>query len=127
MLYRALADLVLLLHGLFVVFAVAGGLLVLRWRWALALHLPAALWAVAVELFGLFCPLTPLEKSFRQAAGASGYPGGFVEHYLLPLLYPGGLTPAVQLVLAALVVAANLVVYAVVWRRLRSGRDSLAA
>ena len=118
---RVLADLVVVLHGAFIVFVVAGGLLVLCWRWAPALHLPAALWGVFVELTGRACPLTPLENSLRRAAGDAGYAGGFIEHYLLPVIYPAALTPRVQLVLAAGVVVANALVYAVVWRRRRGG------
>lgn len=119
MIYRVLADLVLGLHLLFIVFAVAGGFLLLRWRWTPAVHLPAAGWAVLVELLGLPCPLTPLENALRRAAGASGYSGGFVDHYLAPLIYPAGLSPRVQLTLAGLVVLANLLVYTIVWRRRR--------
>lgn len=124
MLYAVLAELVLVLHLLFIAFAVAGGLFALRWAWAPAFHLPAVLWGVALELFGLVCPLTPLENLLRRAAGASGYTGGFVEQYLTPVIYPGGLTPSVQLALAALLVAANLLVYSAVWARgLRKGRE----
>jgi hypothetical protein len=118
MVSRVLADLVLLLHLAFIVFVLAGGLLALRWRWAPALHLPAALWGAFVEISSRACPLTPLENSFRRAAGAAGYSGGFIEHYLLPAIYPSALTPRIQLVLAAFVIVANLLVYAVVcWRR----------
>lgn len=116
---RALADFVLVLHVAFIVFVLAGGLLALRWRWVPAVHLPAAFWGVFVEVSGRMCPLTPLESSLRRAAGDAGYAGGFIEHYLLPVIYPAGLTPRVQLVLAGLVVLANALVYAVVWRRRR--------
>jgi Protein of Unknown function (DUF2784) len=117
MLYRVLADLVVGAHALFVVFVMAGGLLALRWRWVAAVHLPTAVWGALIEFKGWVCPLTPLEKSLRAAAGQAGYQGGFIEHYLLPALYPAGLTPEVQLVLGSLVVAVNLGVYGlVVWR-----------
>lgn len=122
MLERALADLVLLAHLLFIAFAVLGGLLVLRWLWAAALHLPAVLWGAFVELTGGVCPLTPLENSLRRAAGESGYSGGFIEHYLLPLVYPASLSRGVQLSLAAALVGLNLAVYLAVWlRRRRTG------
>ncbi len=100
MIYRALADLVLVLHLGFIVFVVAGGLLALRWGWAPLVHLPAALWGVFVEVSGRVCPLTPLENALRRAAGASGYSGGFMEHYLVPVVYPSALSHPVQLVLA---------------------------
>ena len=115
--YRLAADAVRLLHLGFIAFAVLGGLLALRWRRAPWLHLPAVAWAAWIESSGGLCPLTPLENRLRVLAGQSGYPGGFIEHYLLPLIYPAGLTREVQLVLAGFVVLVNLAVYAWVWRR----------
>ena len=114
MMYRILADLVVGVHALFVAFVVIGGLLALRWPWVAALHLPAAVWGALIEFQGWICPLTPLEKSLRAAAGEAGYRGGFIEHYLLPALYPAGLTRGVQLVLGASVIVVNLLVYGVV-------------
>jgi hypothetical protein len=124
--YRALADLVVAAHVAFVVFVVLGGLLALRFRRAPWLHLPAAAWGVYVELAGRVCPLTPLENALRRAAGEAGYAGGFVEHHVVPVLYPAGLSPPTQAALAAIVVVANVAVYAFVWRRRRApapGRD----
>lgn len=126
MAHRLLADLVLLLHLGFILFAVAGGLLALRWRWAPLLHVPAVAWGAYIEMSGGVCPLTPLENALRQAAGSSGYPGGFIEHYLLPLLYPGSLTRSVQLVLVGLLVVTNGLVYAIVVRRHRARRTPAA-
>ncbi|PZX23448.1 conserved hypothetical protein; putative membrane protein [Cupriavidus phytorum] len=114
-----LADLVVILHALFIVFVVAGGLLVLRWPRAAWVHLPAAVWGVLIEWAGWICPLTPLENTLRQAAGQAGYSGGFVERYLLPLIYPAGLTPAVQLWLGLVVLVVNVAIYALWWRRRR--------
>lgn len=119
MLHRALADAVVALHLAFIVFVVAGGLLTLVWRRAPLVHVPAALWGAWVEITGRTCPLTPLENSLRRAAGASGYDGGFVEHYLIPIVYPPGLTRGAQLVLAAAVLVANAAIYTLVWRRRR--------
>ena len=115
-----LADLVVVLHLTFVVFLIAGGLLALRWPRAAFVHLPAAAWGAFIELSGRICPLTPLENDLRRAAGEAGYEGDFVTHYLLPVLYPPGLTREVQLVLAAVVLIVNAGVYAVVWRRHRA-------
>ena len=127
MAYRILADLVVGVHALFVVFVVAGGLLALRWPWVAAAHLPAAVWGALIEFRGWICPLTPLEKSLRASAGQAGYQGGFIEHYLLPVLYPAGLTGEVQLVLGSLVIAVNVVIYGMVlWRR-RAGAGASAA
>jgi hypothetical protein len=116
---RIAADLVLILHLGFILFAVLGGLLALRrpgWAWV---HIPTALWAALIEFAGWICPLTPLENALRRAGGQAGYGEGFVEHYLLPIVYPGGLTREVQLVLGIGVLAINVAVYAVVWRRSR--------
>jgi hypothetical protein len=111
MLYRVLADAVVGLHGLFVVFVVMGGLLLVRWPALVWAHLPAAVWGALIEFAGWICPLTPLEKSLRARAGEVGYPGGFIEHYLLPVLYPAALTREVQLALGALVVGLNIAIY----------------
>lgn len=117
--YRVAADAVLLLHGLFVLFAVLGGLLAARRRWVAWVHLPAAAWAAWIEFSGGVCPLTPLENSLRARAGATPYEGGFVDHYLLPLVYPTGLTPRIQVALGVIVLLANLAIYAWVLRRSR--------
>ena len=123
MAYRILADLVVGVHALFVAFVVLGGLLALRWPWVAAAHLPAAVWGTLIEFRGWVCPLTPLENSLRASAGQAGYEGGFIEHYLLPVLYPIGLTRGVQLVFGSLVIAVNLAVYGwVLWRRIARAR-----
>jgi hypothetical protein len=128
MLYHVLADLVLVSHLAFIVFLVAGGFLALRWWWPPLVHLPAVLWGLYIELSGGICPLTPLENALRHAAGASGYSGSFIEHYVVPVVYPSALSHSLQLVLAGLLVLANLLVYAVViWRRSRRPRPRLAA
>lgn len=114
-----LADLVVIAHALFIVFVVAGGLLVLRWPRAAWVHLPAAVWGVLIEWAGWICPLTPLENTLRRAAGQAGYSGGFVERYLLPMIYPAGLTPSVQLWLGLVVLVVNVAIYALWWRRRR--------
>jgi hypothetical protein len=118
--YRALADFVVVVHVVFVAFVVFGGLLVLRRPWLALLHLPAAVWGVMIEFAGWMCPLTPLENSFRVRGGDAGYAGGFVEHYLLPVLYPAGLTREVQLVLGSIVLAVNLAVYGALLARRRA-------
>lgn len=119
MVYRLLADGVMLLHLAFILWVVAGGVLVLRRPRLAWLHLPAVIWGAAVEFFGLICPLTPLEDHLRREAGAAGLQGGFIEHYLLPLIYPGELTRALQIVLGLAVLAINGAVYGVLLRRRR--------
>jgi len=120
-LYRLLADGVVLLHGLFIVFVVFGGLLAWRWRWVAAVHIPCAVWGTLVEYQGRLCPLTPLENALRTRAGEQGYTGGFIEHYLLPTIYPSGLTHRTQIVLGTIVLLINVVTYAVFIRRLTRG------
>ena len=120
MILRMAADTVVLMHLLFILFVLGGGLLVLRWPKLVLLHLPAAAWGAAVEFLHLYCPLTPLENHLRQAAGQAGYEGGFVEYYLIPLIYPAGLTPQVQLWLGGVVLAINVPVYLwLLWRVVR--------
>jgi len=116
-LYRLLANGVVVVHALFIVFVVLGGFLAWRWRWVAALHLPCAAWGVLIEFRHWVCPLTPLENHLRAKAGAQGYEGGFIEHYLLPVIYPGGLTPRSQLVIGTAALAVNLFAYGVLVRR----------
>lgn len=121
MIYRLLANTIVAAHALFVLFVVLGGFLAWRWRWVAAVHLPCAAWGALIEYRHWVCPLTPLENHLRVKAGEQGYDGGFIEHYLLPVIYPGGLTPHVQVALGTAVLAANLVVYGVLLRRLLRG------
>lgn len=121
MLYAVLADISVFIHALFVLFAVFGGLAVLRWKRLVWAHLPAAVWGVAVELGGWVCPLTCLENHFRRLAGEAGYQGGFIERYLEPLLYPLGLTQRSQIFFGFTVLLINLVLYSIVWRRAKPG------
>ncbi|MEZ0237077.1 MAG: DUF2784 domain-containing protein [Methylophilaceae bacterium] len=109
--YRLLADLTLLAHFAFIIFVLLGGLLVLKWPQVAWLHIPAALWGALTEFFSLPCPLTPLEKHFQRLAGDTPYEGDFIARYLLPWIYPAGLTPTVQIVLGAIVVALNILIY----------------
>jgi hypothetical protein len=119
MFYAAAATLVLLAHLAFVLFVVFGAAPVLRWPRLAWVHLPAAGWGMFVELSGRGCPLTALENLLRLRAGLGGYAGGFIEHYILWLLYPGGLTREIQFVLAGLVAVVNIALYAWIWRRHR--------
>lgn len=122
MLFAVLADLVLVVHAAFVAVAVLGGLLVLRWPRLAWLHGPVLLWAVGVELFTWPCPLTPLEQGLRHAAGEAGYAGGFLAHYLWPVLYPSGLTRGHQVALGVGLLAVNIGIYGAGWRRWRKAR-----
>lgn len=117
MAYGLLANLVLLLHFAFILFVIFGALLVLRWPRLLWLHGPAVVWAAVVIAMGWICPLTPLENWLLGLAGEAGYQGGFIEHYLMPLIYPAGLTPSIQLGLSTSVVLVNVLLYGVVGKR----------
>ena len=121
MLYRLLADAVVAFHALFIAFIVCGAFFTWRWHWVAAVHVPCAIWGVLIEYRGWFCPLTPLENSLRAKAGQQGYSGGFIEHYVLPSIYPSGLTPRVQTVLGTVVLVVNLFAYGVLFRRLQRG------
>ncbi len=116
MIWRALADLVILIHFAFIVFVIVGGFFANRWRWLPWVHLPAIAWAVVLEFLGWICPLTPLENLLRQASGEAGYAGGFLEHYLVQVVYPVGLTPEIQTYIGIGVLLINGIAYSVVWR-----------
>ena len=120
--YSALADAVLVLHFAFVLFVVFGGLLVLRWPRAVWLHIPCAAWGVAIEFGGWICPLTPLENELRSRGGESTYHGDFIARYLLPVIYPEGLTREVQVGLGVLALLLNAAIYVVVIRRRQARR-----
>lgn len=122
MAYRILADLLLAVHFAFIIFVIGGGLLAFHHRGVISLHAPALLWGVYIELSGGICPLTPWENQLRLMAGQEGYAGGFIEHYLLPLIYPQHLTRELQWLLAFALAALNGVVYGVLLYRRRRKR-----
>jgi len=123
MIYRLAADFFLIFHFLFIVFVLFGGLFALRFRWAPAIHIPAAAWGAFVEISGRLCPLTTIEVWFWRAAGDSGYSESFIEHYLYPIVYPDGLTRDLQMELAGMVILLNAAIYGwVVYRQLQSKR-----
>lgn len=113
------ADAVVVVHLAFVLFVMLGGLLAVRWPWIMWLHVPAALWGVLIEFAGWICPLTPLENYLRQQSGAAGYRGDFIAHYLLPVLYPTGLTRRSQVALGLLALIVNAGVYTLIFLRHR--------
>lgn len=114
-----LADIMVVLHLLFIAFVMAGGFLLPRWPKLIGLHFPAAVWGAWIEFTGGICPLTPLENRLRALGGAAAYSGGFVERYLLPILYPENRVLSIQMLLGAVVVAVNLVAYALAFRAWR--------
>lgn len=109
--YVLFADATMILHLLFIVFALLGAILVVRWRWLVWLHLPAAVWAMGIELVGGICPLTPLENRFRLQGGEAAYAETFIQHYVGALIYPEGLTPTIQWGLGVIVIAVNAGLY----------------
>ena len=123
MFYRLAADAVVLLHFGYAIFVIAGGLLVFRWRWIALLHLPAVVWGVLLEFFGWMCPLTPLELRLRTAGGQAGYSGGFVEHYIQPVIYSVEPDMPVQIAIGGFVILINLALYGLLLWRLKN-RDN---
>ncbi|HSP34499.1 MAG TPA: DUF2784 domain-containing protein [Thermoanaerobaculia bacterium] len=122
-----MADILALIHLAFIAFAVLGGLLVLRWRWVMALHIPAAIWAALVDLAGWPCPLTSWENAALRHAGTAGYSGDFVAHYLFRAIYPAGLTRTMEFAIAAFVILVNATIYAIVIGRSARRRATRAA
>ena len=114
-----MADVIVFLHFTFVVFVVLGGLIALAWPRIIWIHVPAVVWGALMEFTGWICPLTPLENRLREAAGATAYEGDFIAHYILPMLYPNGLTRTDQLMLGAIALVINVAIYSVVFARLR--------
>jgi len=119
------AEMVVFLHLGFVLFVMLGGLLVLKWKWVLWVHLPAAMWGTLIEFTGWICPLTPLENWLREAGGRQGYQSDFIEHYVMPLLYPTGLTREIQIFLGVLVILLNVGIYVLVLYRQKISMKSL--
>ena len=120
--YSVAADAILILHLAFIVFVMLGGVLLLKWPRLIYLHLPAVGWGILVELQGWICPLTPLEQHLRRLAGEAGYSSGFIEHYLLPVIYPAWLTRDAQTLLALSVIIVNLVIYGAIILKHRRNR-----
>lgn len=115
--YRLAADLTLILHFSFIIFVLFGGLLALHKSFWIWVHLPAMLWGLWVEWAGWLCPLTPLENHFRRLASGEEYSESFIEHYLVPLIYPDRLTVSLQWVLGGIVLGVNIVIYLYVFRK----------
>lgn len=125
MIYRLLADATLIVHLCFVLFVALGGFLLLRWRSVAWLHAPAAIWGALIEFMGWICPLTPLENRLRELGGEAGYPGGFIDHYLIALIYPDGLTRGAQIALGTIVLVANTALYLWAFHFRKRGRRSV--
>jgi hypothetical protein len=122
-LFRIAADMLVVLHLGFILFVVLGGLAVLKWGRLAWLHLPAAAWGALIVINGWICPLTPLEQYLRRTGGQAGYSGGFIDHYLMPIIYPVGLTRKLQITMGVALVVGNLLIYGwVTARRLRRRR-----
>ncbi len=111
-----LADIVLITHALFIAFVIFGGLIVLKWHKIMWLHIPCAIWGALIEFFGWVCPLTYLENYLREPGNANYYESSFIQHYLLPIIYPAGLTTGIQILLGVIVIVINIIVSSIVWR-----------
>ena len=111
LLSRIAAEGIVVVHLIFILFVILGGLALFKWPWMIWVHVPAAVWGGLVELVGAPCPLTPLENHLRQAGNADAYSGGFIDHYIMPIVYPPGLTRQTQVVLGVLILAVNFAIY----------------
>lgn len=111
--YYIAADFIVFLHFIFIVFVIAGGVLVFKWRWLIWLHIPAAIWGALVVMTGWICPLTPIENRLRQAGGDQAYASSFIEHYLVPVIYPSDLSREMFIALGIGVIVINVIVYTV--------------
>ncbi len=111
MLSRIAAEVIVVLHLVFILFVIVGGLTLFKWPWMIWVHVPAAVWGGLVELVGAPCPLTPLENHLRQAGNADAYSGGFIDHYIMPIVYPPGLTRQTQVILGVLILVVNFAIY----------------
>lgn len=117
MIYRVLADLILVTHFAFAIFTVLGGLLVLRWRSLVWVHLSSVLWGVVIQWANWICPLTPIESYLREMGGEASYRGGFVEHYVSMVLYPENLTVELRYLLGIVLIVVNLMIYGYMFLR----------
>lgn len=117
MFYQILADITIIIHFLFILYVGLGGLVVLKWNWTAFIHIPAAAWGALIMFMGWICPLTYVENDLRQLAGQDGYSEGFIEHYIIPLIYPETLTRELQIGVGIFVLVLNVVVYTVLVKR----------
>lgn len=111
MLNLVAADLIVLLHLGFIIFVIIGGFLVFKWWWIAWIHIPCVIWGAVIELAGWICPLTPVENMFRHAGGGPGYTFSFIEHYILPVIYPTALTRELQILIGVVVIVINVGIY----------------
>ena len=117
MFFALAADLLIIVHLGFIGFVILGGFMLLKWRWLIFVHLPAVLWGVLLEFQGWICPLTPLEQALRRMSGQQGYTGGFIQHYILPVIYPPALNEDIQLILGILLILINVIIYLWVFQK----------
>ena len=117
MFFALAADLQIIVHLGFIGFVILGGFMLLKWRWLIFVHLPAVLWGVLLEFQGWICPLTPLEQALRRMSGQQGYTGGFIQHYILPVIYPPALNEDIQLILGILLILINVIIYLWVFQK----------
>jgi hypothetical protein len=120
---RFVADLVVLLHLAFILFVAIGGFPVMRWPRLAWVHVPAVVWGAVVELMGWGCPLTPLENRLRAADSGAAYTGDFIDRYIVPIVYPAGLTRGMQMVLGCMVIIVNISIYGLLVLRLKRRRS----
>ena len=109
------ANCVLIFHAAVALFAVLGAPLILIDPRIAIIHLPIVAWSSIVNLAHWTCPLTPLEQRLRLLAGQSSFQGGWIQHYVDPIVKPLGMPRKLELVAGVSVVVWNAVLYGVVW------------
>ena len=112
--YEFLASLTLIIHFLFILFVIFGGLLFFFRKWMVLLHIPALFYGVYVELTQLICPLTYLENFLLLKANVTTYSTGFIQNYLMPIIYPISLNKDLQINLAISLIILNLIIYGII-------------
>ena len=117
--YELAADLTLIVHFAFIIFVVFGGLLFFVITKIIYVHVPALIWGIYIELTHSICPLTHLENWFLQKANLSTYSEGFIQNYLLPIVYPKNLTEDLQTYIAIVLIASNTLIYGMIISRLK--------
>ena len=117
--YELFANLTLIIHLIFVLFVIFGGLLFFISSSIIYIHLPALLWGIYIELTNSVCPLTYLENWFLYKAELPNYSNDFINNYLSPIIYPEGLTNEIQIYLGISLIFINILIYGIIYKNFK--------